>query len=108
MFGSDFAGAEQRINDWQGMLEERARRAAEVSDQMRDLTAHGEAEEGAVRVILDRSGNLTDLELNQHVSGWPSERIRRALLNANASARADLAERVRRTLDDAGFYGDGR
>ncbi|MDG4833398.1 YbaB/EbfC family nucleoid-associated protein [Solwaraspora sp. WMMD1047] len=108
MVGRNFAGAEQWITDWQETIEERARRASDVSDQMRDLTAYGEAESGAVRVTVDRRGNLMDLKLGDQVDGWSREQIVRAVLAANSAARTELADRVRRTLIAAGFDGDVR
>lgn len=103
MFGDDLDGLEQRVSDWQSMLEARARRAADVAIQLQGQRFHGIAVDGMVVAVVDQAGHLVDLRLHRRVRDWPSERIAQAVLDASAAARQAMTERVRQLAAEAGF-----
>lgn len=103
MFGDAVEGLEQRIVDWQSMLEARARRAADVAIQLQDLRFDGAVAQGMVVATVDQAGHLVDLKLHRRVRDWPSQRIAEAVLQATAAACAAMTLHVRELMAEAGF-----
>lgn len=103
MFGDDLDAVDQRIGDWQSELEARARRAADLATQVRELTVDASVLRGMVTATVDQSGHLVGLKLHERVRDLPADRIADAVLTATKAARSALAAHVRRLAAESGF-----
>lgn len=101
-----------RINELSGAVDEAHRSLDEVVARTKELRAgvsaiagHGEAENGAVKVTVDASGRLVDIEFTPTVFRIAStQRLREAVKDAAADAVDDAADQYRNL---AGVQTDG-
>jgi DNA-binding protein YbaB len=103
VFGDDLGAVDQRVSDWQSELEARARRAADLATQVRDLTVDASVLRGLVTATVDESGHLVGLKLHERVRDLPAVRIADAVLAATKAARTALAAHVRQLAAESGF-----
>ena len=73
---------------------ERAARADAWVREVEQLTGHGEAERGGVRVQVDLSGSITGLSVSDPVAGRGGQAVAQAVLAATAAAQADVRRRA--------------
>lgn len=83
-----------RIDEAVAQARARADRAREYRDRLELLRADGRSRGGAAGVTLGPTGAVLDVHLGRGLHSASLERIRAELLDANAAARAELAERV--------------
>ncbi|MDI1460616.1 YbaB/EbfC family nucleoid-associated protein [Catellatospora sp. KI3] len=103
VFGPDLDSVDQRVGDWQSMLEERARRAADLAAQTQDLAVEASVLRGLVTATVDQNGQLVALKLHERVRELPADRIASAVIEATRAARNALGEHVRQLSVEAGF-----
>lgn len=103
MFEADVDALDRRIGGWQGMLEDRARRAADLAAQVRELRVDASVANGLIRATVDQGGHLCELKLDERVRQWPAERIAQGVLAATEAARKALGDHVRELAAESGF-----
>ncbi|GAA2395352.1 hypothetical protein Cme02nite_55540 [Catellatospora methionotrophica] len=103
MFESDADRLDDRIEAWQVVLEDRARRAADLATQVRDLRVDASIGHGLITATVDQAGRLKDLKLDERVRSWPVERIAQGVLAATDAAHQALAAHVRELTVESGF-----
>ena len=68
--------------------------AAALADRMATLTSSADGDQGAIRVTVASSGNLTGLELDDRVQGYPGADLAAEILQVMRRAQAGLVDRV--------------
>jgi hypothetical protein len=68
--------------------------AAALADRMATLTSSADGKEGAIRVTVASSGNLTGLELDDRVRGHSGADLAAEILRVMRRAQAGLADQV--------------
>jgi hypothetical protein len=68
--------------------------AAALADRMATLTSSADGDEGAIRVTVASSGNLTGLELDDRVQGYSGADLAAQILQVVRRAQAGLVDRV--------------
>ncbi|MEV4412927.1 YbaB/EbfC family nucleoid-associated protein [Catellatospora sp. NPDC049609] len=107
VFGTDLDAVDQQVGDWQRMLEDRVRRAADLAARTRDLVVDASVLRGMVTATVDQNGHLVGLKLHERVRELPADRIASAVVEATRAARDALAIHVRELAVEVGF-GDDR
>ncbi|MEV0453917.1 YbaB/EbfC family nucleoid-associated protein [Catellatospora methionotrophica] len=103
MFDADADRLDARVEHWANVLEDRARRAADLAAQVRDLRVDASIGRGMVTATVDQGGHLTDLKLDERVRDWPATRIAQGVLAATDAARQALAAHILELTTVAGF-----
>lgn len=103
MFDADVDALDRRVGDWQARLEDRARRAADLATQIRDLKVDASVARGLITATVDQGGHLCELKLDEQVRQWPAERIAQGVLAATEAARKALADHLRELAAESGF-----
>ncbi|HEY7050306.1 MAG TPA: hypothetical protein VH373_24035 [Jatrophihabitantaceae bacterium] len=94
----------QQIEQAEAMMREAEARLGNfqsIRPALADLVGRGEAADGQVAVEWNTQG-LAELELNPRVMRMPSVDLAEAIKEAIRSARADLSEKTRAVMRDAG------
>lgn len=94
----------QQIEQAEAMMREAEARLGNFQSlrpALAELAGRGEAADGQVTVEWTTEG-LTELELNPRVMRMPSTDLADAIKEAIGAARADLSEKTRAVLRDAG------
>ena len=68
--------------------------AAALANRMATLTSSADGRDGAIRVTVASSGNLTGLELDDRVQGYTGVDLAAAILRVMRRAQAGLVDRV--------------
>lgn len=90
--------ADRTIDDWQAGFERRAAQARELAGRMEGLTASARSQDRLVEVTVGRSGELTDLRLEEEIRHQPAARTAREILATVTAARVVLAEKVQEAV----------
>ncbi|SNY74054.1 YbaB/EbfC family nucleoid-associated protein [Paractinoplanes atraurantiacus] len=90
--------AERMIDDWQAGFERRAAQARELAGRVEGLTGSARSQDRLVEVTVGRSGEVTDLWLDEDTRQQSATRTAREILATIAAARADLSGRVREAV----------
>ncbi|MFG1608749.1 YbaB/EbfC family nucleoid-associated protein [Actinoplanes sp. NPDC049265] len=91
--GDDLDAAEQRVDDWQAGLEQRAAEAREMASRLAELSASARSEDKLVTVTVDATG-VTGLELAEGIRKQPAADTAAAILATIRAARGKLTEAV--------------
>jgi hypothetical protein len=83
-----------RIDGAVAQAREQAIRAQAYREELDALRVVGRSRDDAAEVTLGHTGAVLDLRLGRHLEEASLERIRAAVLEANAAGRAQLAGRV--------------
>jgi hypothetical protein len=78
---------------WSTQLSERSEAAAALADRVASLSASASGAGGAVRATVASSGNLTGLEIDEHVALAGTE-LADEIMRVLRRAQANLADRV--------------
>ncbi|MEU4243589.1 YbaB/EbfC family nucleoid-associated protein [Actinoplanes sp. NPDC026619] len=100
MFDGNWDDAERTIDDWQAGFERRAAQARELAGRMAGLTATARSQDRLVEVTVGRSGELTDLRLDEDTRRQPAAQTARDILATIAAARVALAGKVQEAVGD--------
>ncbi|MET3421466.1 DNA-binding protein YbaB [Actinoplanes tereljensis] len=98
--GISWDDADRTIDDWQAGFERRAAQARELAGRMEAITATACSRDRLVEVTVGRSGELTDLRLDEEIRQQPAARTAREILATIATARVALAGKVREAVED--------
>jgi len=74
--------------------------AAALADRMATLTSSADGDEGAVRVTVATSGNLTGLELDDRVRAYSGADLAAAILRVMRRAQAGLVDQVAAAVEE--------
>ena len=74
--------------------------AAALADRMATLTSTADGDEGAVRVTVASSGNVTGLELDDRVQGYAGTDLAAAIMQVMRRAQAGLVDRIAAAVED--------
>jgi hypothetical protein len=74
--------------------------AAALADRMATLTSSADGDEGAIRVTVASSGNLTGLELDDRVQGYSGADLAAEILQVMRRAQAGLVDRVAAAVEE--------
>lgn len=83
-----------RIDEAVAQARDRADRARAYRDELDAVRVVGRSRDGGGEVTLGHTGAVLDLHLGRGLAGASLERIRAALLEANATAQAQLTAQV--------------
>jgi hypothetical protein len=86
--------AERIIDNWQAGFERRAAQARELAGRMEGMTASARSADRLIEVTVGRSGELTDLWLDEKTRQQPATRTAREILNTLAAAQEALGGKV--------------
>jgi hypothetical protein len=99
VFDGNFGdAADQTIDDWQAGFERRAAQARELAGRMEGMTASARSEDRLVEVTVGRSGEVTDLWLDDETRQQPATRTAQQILATITAARATLGEKVQEAV----------
>jgi len=96
--GTSWDDADRAIDDWQAGFERRAAQARELAGRMEGLTASARSRDGLVEVTVGRSGEVTDLRLEEDIRQQPAARTAREILATIAAARVTLGGKVKEAV----------
>jgi hypothetical protein len=96
--GMNWDDAERGIDDWQAGFERRAAQARELAGRMENLTASARSHDRLIRVTVGRSGEVTDLWLDEETRRQPAAQTAREILTTIAAARMTLAGKVQEAV----------
>jgi hypothetical protein len=74
--------------------------ATALADRMATLSSSADGDEGAIRVTVASSGNLTGLELDDRVQAYHGADLAAAILRVMRRAQAGLVDRVAAAVDE--------
>ena len=74
--------------------------AAALADRMATLTSSADGDEGAIRVTVASSGNLTGLELDERVQAYSGANLAAAILQVMRRAQAGLVDRIAAAVEE--------
>jgi hypothetical protein len=86
----DLDAAERWVGDWQSGIEERAAKARAVSRRLAALTVTAHSADRRVEVMIDASGTVTDLRLDERIHEWPAARTAQEILAVMRAAQAQI------------------
>jgi hypothetical protein len=86
------------VDDWRSGFAERAGRVRELSRRLACLTGTADSVDGWVEVVVDASGALTGLRLDERVRQWSAGRLACEILSVAGAARAELRAGVVRAV----------
>jgi len=92
----DLDAAQQRVDDWQSVIEQRAVQARVLSRRLAQVQATARSRDGLIEVTVASSGVVTGLRLDERVREQPAAGIAEQILVVMRAAHAQLAERVTR------------
>ena len=96
--GNDWDEADRTIDDWQAGFERRAAQARELAARMDGMSASARSQDRLVEVTVGRSGEVTDLWLDEEIRQQPATRTAREILAAVAAARVALSGKVQEAV----------
>ncbi|HET6530205.1 MAG TPA: YbaB/EbfC family nucleoid-associated protein [Actinoplanes sp.] len=82
------------VRSWSSQVSGRAEAATALADRVAVLTASATGAEGAIRVTVTSSGNLTELELADDVRRLSGAALAEQIMRVYRRAQAGLTERV--------------
>ena len=100
MLGHNLDDAEEWVRSWSSQVSGRAEAAAALADRVAGLTASATDDDGAIRVTVASSGNVTGLKLDDRVQRLPGEELATEMLPTMRRAQAGLADRVAEAVDE--------
>jgi hypothetical protein len=74
--------------------------ATALADRMATLSSSADGDEGAIRVTVASSGNVTGLELDDRVQAYSGVDLAAAILRVMRSAQAGLVDRVAAAVEE--------
>lgn len=92
--------AERLIDEWRGTIEERARRALELSSRLARLTETARSPDGLVTVTVSSGGDLTGLDLGEGIRRRPAAATAREILDTLRAARTAMVTTVECTTSE--------
>ncbi|GAA2269212.1 hypothetical protein GCM10009853_023380 [Glycomyces scopariae] len=88
----DPEASRRHLEGWKGRIDRLAADTQEMSSRFGELKAVGADPEGLVRVTVDSSGNMVDVQLSERTRRIDTEYTGQAILAAVAAARVQMAE----------------
>jgi DNA-binding protein YbaB len=71
--GRDLDETERLVDDWQAGVDTSAAATRKLSERLSSLTASARSDDGLVRVTVDPSGVVTDLDLAEGIRRLPAD-----------------------------------
>lgn len=99
--GKSLSDAERLIDEWRGVIEQRAARARALEARLARLTETARSPDGMVTVTVGIRGDLTALELAEAVRQRPAGVIAREILSTVRAARGALLTAVTAATTEA-------
>jgi DNA-binding protein YbaB len=90
--------AGRTIDDWQAGFERRAAQAKALADRMEGMTASARSRDRLVEVTVGRSGEVTDLWLDDETRQQSAERTAQEILATIAAAKVVLGKKVQEAV----------
>ena len=100
MLGRNLDDAEEWVRSWSSQVSGRAEAAAALADRVAALTASATGEEGAIRVTVASSGNVSGLDLTDEVRRLTGTELSIEIMRVYRRAQAGLAEQVAVAVDE--------
>jgi len=88
----DPEASRQHLSAWKGRIDRLAADTQEMSARFGELKAVAVDPDGLVRVTVDSSGNMVDVQLSERTRRIDTEHTGQAILAAVSAARAQMAE----------------
>ncbi|HWS37832.1 MAG TPA: YbaB/EbfC family nucleoid-associated protein [Actinoplanes sp.] len=92
--------AERLIDEWRGTIEERSRRALELSSRLARLTETVRSPDGLVTVTVGAGGDLTGLDLCEGIQRRPAATTAREILSTLRAAQTAMVAAVTATTSE--------
>lgn len=100
MLGRNLDDAEEWVRSWSSQVSGRAEATAALADRVAALTSSAAADDGAIRVTVASSGNVTGLALDDRVQRLPGAELADEIMRTMRRAQAGLAGRVAEAVDE--------
>ncbi|SDT69556.1 YbaB/EbfC family nucleoid-associated protein [Actinoplanes derwentensis] len=92
--------AERLIDEWRGSIEERSRRALELSSRLARLTETVRSPDGLITVTVGSDGGLTRLDLGEGIRRRPAAGTAREILATLRAAQTAMVTTVTATTSE--------
>jgi hypothetical protein len=100
VLGQNVDDAEEWVRSWSSQVSGRAEAAAALADRVAGLTASATGAEGAIRVTVASSGNVSGLALADDVRQFAGQELAEEILLVMRRAQAELSGRVAEAVDE--------
>lgn len=90
----DIDAAEEWLNTWTASVNAQAERAAQLTSRVAALTAHGESNDGSIKVTVGSTGQIEKLVLDDRVQRLSGEELSRQIMTVMRKAQASLSTLV--------------
>jgi hypothetical protein len=94
VLGDDLDAADQKIDNWESTLRERAAQARAFSERAAGIIGTARSKDGAVEVAVDASGGVTRLQLSERIRARPAHETADEILAVMRAAQAQLAREM--------------
>ena len=98
MFDADVDHSERQLSQWAQGFADRAERFHAMRANLEQVTVSESAAEGAVRVTVDASGQLTDLAFTDKIRDMAPSQVAAQVMAGLRRAQQQLAPLVRETM----------
>jgi hypothetical protein len=100
VLGRNLDDAEEWVRSWSSQVSGRAEAAAALADRVAALSASATGDDGAIRVTVASSGNVTGLDLSDDVRRLTGAELSAEIMLAYRRAQAGLTEQVAAAVDE--------
>ena len=100
MLGHNVDDAEEWVRSWSSQVSGRAEATAALADRVAGLAASASGADGAIKVTVASSGNITSLELEDSVQRYAGADLAAQILRVMRRAQAGLCDRVAEAVDE--------
>jgi DNA-binding protein YbaB len=90
----DLDGMGQWVEDWQRGAAQLATRAQALADEVAQVAVSVSSKDGAVRITVAASGNVTDLQLTEAIRKYGAAELATEILTVMRKGQAELAGKV--------------
>jgi phenylpyruvate tautomerase PptA (4-oxalocrotonate tautomerase family) len=100
VLGRNLDDAEDRVRSWSSRDPGSAEATTALADRVARLTASAAGDDGAIRVTVAGSGNVTGLMLDDRVQRLPGQELAAEIMRTVRRAQAGLAGRVAEAVEE--------
>lgn len=96
-----FEQPEGMVHEWGNRVDDHVRRVTELNQQIESSRVTADSPNGEVRVTVDATGSLSDLELREAASRLDRRALAQLILSTSRKAQSLMAQQVSRLAEEA-------
>jgi DNA-binding protein YbaB len=96
-----FEQPEGLVHDWGNRVDDHVRRVTELNQQIESSRVTADSPGGEVRVTVDSTGSMCDLELREAASRLDRRALAQLILSTGRKAQGLMAQQVSRLAEEA-------